>query len=65
MSTWLQGRQACLGRKFAELVLAHVLARMLFRYEFEIVDQDFDLSMQKSNLLWERMPCFMKLAKVC
>ncbi|TVY80264.1 Cytochrome P450 monooxygenase sdnF [Lachnellula suecica] len=61
---FLSGKHSCMGRKFAEMEMTHVLARLLWAYEFELVDDTFGFCEQRTNLLWEKGPLNVRMIPV-
>ncbi|KAL9007716.1 MAG: hypothetical protein Q9180_009591, partial [Flavoplaca navasiana] len=48
------GPRNCLGRNLAYLELRLILARVLWEFDFELVDKEWRWEGQKSWILWEK-----------
>ncbi|KAI2791356.1 hypothetical protein POX_c04213 [Penicillium oxalicum] len=47
---FLSGRQSCPGKQVAEMELAHILARMLWAFDWEVEGESWNVSNWKSNI---------------
>ncbi|KAL8806673.1 MAG: hypothetical protein Q9182_001201 [Xanthomendoza sp. 2 TL-2023] len=58
------GPRNCLGRNLAYLELRLILARLLWEFEFELVDHGWEWGSQKSWILWEKRPLRVRVRSV-
>ncbi|KAL8818092.1 MAG: hypothetical protein Q9223_003205 [Gallowayella weberi] len=58
------GPRNCLGRNLAYLELRLILSRLLWEFDFELVDKDWDWGAQKSWILWEKRPLNVRVRSV-
>ncbi|KAI4221136.1 MAG: hypothetical protein L6R40_008651, partial [Gallowayella cf. fulva] len=50
------GPRNCLGRNLAYLGLRLILSRLLWEFDFELMDKEWSWDLQKSWILWEKSP---------
>ncbi|RAH84375.1 cytochrome P450 [Aspergillus japonicus CBS 114.51] len=58
---FLSGRQSCPGKQVAEMELAHILARMLWAFDWEVEGESWNISTWKSNIVWDKPSVNIKL----
>ncbi|PYI33825.1 cytochrome P450, partial [Aspergillus indologenus CBS 114.80] len=61
VNPFLLGRQSCPGRQLAEMEMTHVLARMLWAFDWELEEPEFDISSWRSSMVWEVPPLILRL----
>ncbi|KAI8623346.1 cytochrome P450 monooxygenase [Xylariaceae sp. FL1651] len=56
------GYRACLGRNFAFIEMALCLAKMAYKYDWELVDKDLDWeAASRCHIMWWKAPILVKL----
>lgn len=58
------GPRNCLGRNLAYLELRLILSRLIWTFDFELVNKDWSWEKQKSWILWEKTPLNVQLKDV-
>lgn len=56
------GPRDCLGQSMALHEMQLILARIFFRFNMEICEDNFDWDDQKAFVLWEKKPLMCRLA---
>ncbi|KAJ5712657.1 hypothetical protein N7493_009125 [Penicillium malachiteum] len=55
------GPRNCIGRNLAYVEMRLILSRLIFNFDLELAEPEFDWIDQKSYTLWEKMPLMAKL----
>ncbi|RAH67587.1 cytochrome P450 [Aspergillus aculeatinus CBS 121060] len=61
---FLLGRQSCPGRQLAEMEMTHVLARMLWAFDWQLEEPDFNICSWRSSMVWEVPPLPLRLTRL-
>jgi cytochrome P450 len=61
MQPFSLGPRNCLGKNLAYVEIRLIFARMLWNFDFELVDDSHDWAAQKVFILWEKVPLNVKL----
>ncbi|KAK7513101.1 isotrichodermin C-15 hydroxylase [Phyllosticta citriasiana] len=64
MMPFSNGPRNCIGKNLAYAEMRVILARILFEFDIEMVDPDFDWMKQKLYLLWEKPALNVRLTPV-
>lgn len=51
---FLLGRHKCIGQKLAWAIMRVTLARLLFRFDIEAVEQVGDFGLQNNYMFWKK-----------
>ncbi|KIA75979.1 cytochrome P450 [Aspergillus ustus] len=58
------GLRACIGRNFAYVEMASIIAKLIFRYEMELVDKDLDWEDEsRFHIMWWKAPIYVRFTE--
>ncbi|KAL2833626.1 cytochrome P450 [Aspergillus pseudoustus] len=58
------GLRACIGRNFAYVEMASILAKLIFRYEMELVDKDLNWEDEsRFHIMWWKAPIYVRFTE--
>lgn len=57
------GQRNCIGRGLAQVEARTMLARLLVAFDMELMPESMDWNKQRSYLLWEKRPLYVKLTE--
>ena len=57
------GPRNCIGMNLAYAEMKLILARLLFRFDLELLDDRFNIENQKVYLMWQKPPLYIRLSR--
>jgi cytochrome P450 len=61
MQPFSAGPRNCLGKNLAYAEMKLILARLVFEFDFELLDSKDDWADQRVFTLWEKRPLMLKI----
>ena len=50
------------GRSLANVEMRLIMARLLFNFDFELMDHDFRWTKQKAYVVWDKSPLMLRIS---